>query len=150
MISIRRSSRSDLMPVVIDLRFLAEDIRIYYPLRGEMPAELLLSGCLDESLLPRLSQEPLIRVAKLHGEVIGAYLSTEVSAQIHRLEALAVLAPFRRRGIGSWLVGHALGVSETRGARTCLACANTEADGLFRRLGFQHEEDQWVMRIDSE
>jgi GNAT superfamily N-acetyltransferase len=138
------------MVISIDLKFLAEDVRIFYPLEGESPAQMLVSGGLDASFLPRLAREPLIRVAKHRGEIIGAFLSSQIGAEVHRLEALAVCAPFRRRGVGSWLVGHAIGVSESRGARTFLARANTGADGLFRRLGFQIEAADWVMRIDPE
>ncbi len=134
----------------VDLQFLSRDVRIYFPLRDEYPVDLLVQGGLAEEDHPDLSQKPFLRVAKCRGEVVGVYYSRVITPTRHQMESLAVNPPWRGRGIGSWLVGHALGVSESRGAKELAARANTSADGLFQRLHFVRVYDNWQMNIDPE
>lgn len=148
------------MTATVDLKFLARGLRIFYPWEEELPVDLLVAGGLPAERLPGLSDQPLVRIAKVdrgRGEsvTIGAYLTVVITPARHRLEALAVDPAWRRRGVGSWLVGHALGVSESRGAREVEAPAGTAADGLFERLGFVRRDAEaggsmWLMRIDPE
>ena len=93
------------------------DVHIYRPYGDEVPWELL------EGLVPEDADLDCMRVAK-HGEqVVGAYLSTRTDPNTFTIEALIVDHPFRRCGIGRWLLGHALGVAESKGARAVrLAC----------------------------
>lgn len=120
-----------------------------------MPVDLLVEGGLSAERISGLRGAPLIRVAKTgmeqdEGRIVGVYLCTVLTPARHRLEALAVDRAWRQRGIGSWLVGHALGVSESRGAREFEARAGTAADGLLERLGFVRQESIWLFRIDPE
>ena len=138
------------MAAVVDLQFLARDIRIFYPWEAELPVDLLVAGGLDTARIADLANAPLVRVAKTGGQVISAYLSTVETPQCHRLESLAVLPDWRNRGVGSWMVGHALGVSESRGAREFRARAGTGADGLLARLRFERAGEDWLMRLEPE
>lgn len=101
------------------------------------------------------------RVARLEGQVIGAYSmrepypaeslfaggSTDPAAlAAFHLQWVGVRTDFRRRGLGGWLVGHAIGVAETKGAQ-CLDVSFAEqgdhvavAGALFVALGFVQRE----------
>lgn len=133
-----------------DLEFLAHELQIFYPWAAELPVDLLRLGGLAPELESKLVGQPMIRVAKIERRIVGVYLTVAESDTRHRLIALAVLPEERGRGIGSWLVGHALGVSETRGAREVTVSAGTPADGIFERLRFTRDADQWRMAIDPE
>ena len=62
----------------------------------------------------------ILRVAKHNGAVIGAYAMTapESGETEFTLQMLNVLPPYRGNGIGRWLVGHAIGVAETKGGQS--------------------------------
>lgn len=73
------------------------------------------------------SSDYYLRVAKLDEEVVGAYLMRRAStsaagapgaagdAQTFLLDYLAVMPAQRKRGLGSWLTGHAIGIAESKG-----------------------------------
>ena len=86
-------------------------IPIRRPYPDEVPWELLPQSLADTPALERL------RVAKLDNEVVGVYAFEQVSALHYHVTALAVAAPHRKQGLGRWLLGHAIGVCETKGAR---------------------------------
>lgn len=90
-------------------------IRIYRPYPDEVPRELLPESVADAPDLERM------RVAKLNGEVVGVYAMQPLSSLHHQITALAVAPAYRRQGLGRWLLGHAIGVCETRGARQITA-----------------------------
>ena len=86
-------------------------IPILRPYPDEVPWELLPKPFADSLDLNRM------RVAKLHDEVVGVYAFEQAAALRYSITALAVAAPHRKKGLGSWLLGHAIGVCETKGAQ---------------------------------
>lgn len=83
------------------------DVTVYRPFPGEVPTDLVGSNAaLDD-----------VRIAKLGGRVVGAYRLARVGADRFEVVALAVYPPYRRAGIGRWLLGHAIGLAESRGGR---------------------------------
>ena len=79
----------------------------------------------------------VLRVAKIKEQVVAGYaMSSAVERQDRfRLDWIAVLPDFQRRGVGRWVAGHALGVAESksgRGVRT----RHSEPATFFQRLGF--------------
>lgn len=57
------------------------------------------------------------RVAKLSGTVIGAYEIRRVAPTRFRILGVWVADGYRRNGLGTWLLGHAIGLAEGNGAR---------------------------------
>lgn len=88
-----------------------------------------------------------MRVAKVQGRIVGAYwlvLGGDKERHCFRIKALAVCRSYRGKGIGRWLLAHALGVAEVRGGRTIVAPIENAA--FFRKLGF--ETDSAGTRLD--
>jgi GNAT superfamily N-acetyltransferase len=85
-----------------------------------------------------LSPQPqVLRVAKLQEQIIGCYAMSMPSggSSDYRLAMVSVVEEFRRNGVGRWLVGHAIGVAESRGGRELLASL-PGPEAFFRGLGF--------------
>ena len=88
------------------------DVTVYRPFPGEVPADLVGADApLDD-----------VRIAKVDGHgsksrIAGAYRLVEVDAGWFAIRALGVYPAFRGAGIGRWLLGHAIGIAESRGAR---------------------------------
>lgn len=103
-------------------------VPIYRPYADEMPWELLPDGL--------AAPDPnLTRIAKLGGEVIGAYAIEPVNALHYCINALVVAERHRRQGLGRWLLGHAIGICESKGAREISAPATRSQ--LFVKRGFE-------------
>jgi GNAT superfamily N-acetyltransferase len=60
-----------------------------------------------------------------------------------------VLEPYRRSGVGRWLVGHAIGVAESRGGRQLLALLAGPGDFL-PGLGFQGQPNDYRFEMIPE
>ncbi len=112
--------------------FRARDVRMFRPYRDEIPWELI--SC-PEQAAPEISDATLMRVAKFADTVVGVYAIRPLSPLAFRLEALVVARAFRRRGVGRWLLGHAIGLAESKGGRE-LAVRDGQAGRFFRSAGF--------------
>ncbi len=66
---------------------------------------------------------------------IGAYVVRARSATSFALDYLYIDPDYRQRGLGRWLMGHAIGLSESKGARELTVAASTDCDFL-QRYGF--------------
>ncbi|MGE0625925.1 MAG: GNAT family N-acetyltransferase [Pseudomonadales bacterium] len=125
--------------------FTLKDIHVYRPYPDEIPYELLeLAGAADGH-----TDVDLMRVAKLDGEAVGVYQLRVLTPTCYELIALAVAPDCRHRGLGRWLLGHAIGIAESRGGRE-IRCRAAEARGLFARTGFVAEGDTLVLRLIPE
>ena len=103
-------------------------VPIYRPYADEMPWALLPDGL--------AAPDPdLTRIAKLDGEVIGVYVVEPVNALHYRITGLVVPEHHRRQGLGRWLLGHAIGLCESKGAREISAPATRSQ--LFANRGFE-------------
>lgn len=116
--------------------FSARDATIYRPYTDEIPWDLLLEADPDERRVRAYTDPDLIRVAKYEGVAVGAYVIRPLSAIRTELCTLVVSKPFRRAGLGRWLLGHAIGLTETRGGREIFV-AGVPLRGLFARTGFK-------------
>lgn len=104
--------------------FHRRDVRVYQPFAAELPVDIV-----GPAADPRD-----VRVAKLRDRVVGGYWLVRTSAEGFAIRALGVYADYRHRSIGRWLVGHALGIAESRGGRVVEAPAG--ASGFFLKQGF--------------
>lgn len=124
--------------------FTLKDIDVFRPYPDEIPFDLLeLAGGSVES------DADLMRVAKLDGEAVGVYQLLALSAVSYELVALAVAPECRRRGVGRWLLGHAIGIAESKGGRE-IRIRGAPLKGLFARSGFVAEGDALVLRLSPE
>ena len=88
-----------------------------------------------EQPAPEFSDATLVRVAKFADAVVGVYAIRPLSPLAFRLEVLVVTKAFRRRGVGRWLLGHAIGLAESKGGRE-LAVSDGQARRFFLSAGF--------------
>ena len=116
-------------------------VPIYRPYADEMPWELLP----DRLAAP---DPNLTRIAKLGGEVIGAYAIEPVNALHYRITALVVAERHRRQGLGRWLLGHAVGICESKGAREISAPATRSQ--LFAKRGFERTGESQRLLLTPE
>ncbi len=130
-----------------DFLFLTREIRIYFPYPQDFPQQLLGLSGLANDRIEAARIEPLLRVAKHKDLAIGVYLLVRESECQFRIAALAVLPEFRGKGIASWLVGHALGVAESKGAREVVCTRHASVNGLLQRLGFVAQPDDWRFEL---
>ena len=100
--------------------FRPQDTRIFRPYPDEVPWALLALAGGDEDNLAATLELDRIRVAKLDTEVAGCYAVRPLTATCFELVALAVAEGYRRHGLGRWLLGHAIGLAESKGAREVL------------------------------
>ena len=93
------------------------------------------------TLLGLSKDEPIelddIRVAKHHDNVVAAYQFTRLSSLRFEIERLAVSESYRNRGLGSWMLAHAIGIIESKGGREIFIRA--PSCGFFNRVGFEAE-----------
>ena len=120
--------------------FRARDVRLFRPYTDEVPWELLLEAGADEDVLRDALEQNLLRVGKHEGNVVGAYAVRPRTKTCFELVALAVDPAWRRKGIGRWLLGHAVGLAETKGAREIVAPSGGPGEGFLVRLGFAPAE----------
>ena len=112
-------------------------VSIVRPRPEEIPWELL---CLEAFRDCASDITRLMRIAKDGSNVLGGYLlrSPEGDSMTWQILRVAVLSDARGQGLGYWLIGHAVGVAESRGAAEVLIELPQEhpARGLFLRYGF--------------
>ncbi len=80
---------------------------------------------------------------------MGVYVAEPVGLLTFRIVDLAVAEGWRRRGIGRWLLGHAIGLAESRGARE-VQVANPSPRRFFASIGFVDSGDHMRFQITPE
>ena len=148
-------------------------ISIFRPYAGEAPLHLLEPGysqhlfddalaALGEPARPvgrrgptRIQELLFVRVAKhderSHQESVAAYVVRARSATSFELQHLLVDPFFRGRGLGRWLLGHAMGLSETKGARELVVLGDHPLQARFlSTYGFQQTPEGWLFTFTPE
>jgi N-acetylglutamate synthase-like GNAT family acetyltransferase len=119
-------------PIMIRPRHL----ETFRPWDHEMPWDLLLSVDADRAILEQVVALELVRVAKLEGRIVGAYGIRPQTPTCYELVTLVVEEGWRGRAFGRWLLGHALGLAESRGGREVLVRGQHHA-AFLQRFGFE-------------
>ena len=125
------------------------DLTLYRPYADEIPWDLLAADAVDEDALRAVLELDLMRVAKLEGQIVGAYGIRPLTEIRHELVALRVLEAHRRKGYGRWILGHAIGLAESRGGREILV-RGTAAARFLARTGFEQHGNDLLLELTPE
>ena len=87
------------------------------------------------------------RVAKLDGTVVGAYELKRLADTAFLISALCVVPDCRGRGLGAWLLGHAIGTAESQGARHIEAPL---PNPFYERHGFRVQGGRLMLTLTPE
>ena len=119
--------------------FSYRDVRIFPPFPDEVPQQIVdAGGAVDD-----------VRVAKLDGTVIGAYWLTCALGERFEIKALGVCERCRGRGVGRWLLRHAIGIAEVRGGRVIEVSCQAPA-AFLQDSGFSCEDGVFRLRLTPE
>jgi GNAT superfamily N-acetyltransferase len=126
--------------------FAPQATRIYQPYSDEIPLELLRGDDPNDEQYP---QSAKMRIAKFDGEVVGVYVIEPVDPLRYRLLKLVVDRGFRGHGLGRWLLGHAIGLAESKGAREILVTGQTSRRFLAP-IGFEEDGPNLKLTLTPE
>ena len=129
--------------------FKARDAEIFKPYPDEVPWDLLLEGDPDEKRIGGYLDQELIRVAKFRGEVIGVYVVKPIGRTRFQLANIAVAQGFRDKGLGRWLLSHAIGLAETKGAREIFV-SGARSQAFFESHGFERDGENLLLSLTPE
>jgi len=131
--------------------FQARKVDVFRPYPDEVPWDLLGQAGIAEEELSALLSLDFVRVAKHRGRVVGAYGLRPLEPTRYELVALVVERAYRRRGLGRWLAGHAIGLAETKGGREILARPGAAAGRRFlEQLDFEPDGDGLLLTLIPE
>ena len=88
----------------------------------------------------------LVRVSKCLGAVFAVYPLTQMTEPEFALVSIHVEAGHRRKGLGTWMLGHAIGLAEARGGRS-IEVVFAEGRRFFERRGFNPRKNG-VLRLE--
>ncbi|MEC9286374.1 MAG: GNAT family N-acetyltransferase [Pseudomonadota bacterium] len=115
------------------------DVSIFRP----YPEEMTNSGC--DSVLGAQDLD-LVRVAKWEGEIAARYQLKQMTKTEFVLESIRVEMAYRSRGLGSWMLGHSIGLAEAWGGRS-IEVAFDRRHRFFERRGFSRTKNG-VLRLE--
>jgi len=116
------------------------DVRMLRPYPEELPWEMLLDADPSRTRVAGYLSDELTRVAKLGDAVIGIYALRREDATHFELMNIAVADAYQGTGLGRRLLGHAIGLAESKGARFIdVGTGNSSFDALrfYQRNGFR-------------
>ena len=116
--------------------FEARAVDLFRPYQNEIPWQLLLQADPDEQRVRRYADPDWTRIAKFDGALVGVYVVRANTPLEYQILNLAVAVSYRGKGLGSWLLGHAIGISESKGAREIVTMGFAQTS-LFARVGFE-------------
>jgi ribosomal protein S18 acetylase RimI-like enzyme len=121
-------------------RFNPREYQISRPTPQDVPWPLLLDADPSEARVRGYLDAELFRVAWRNGEIVACYVLVAHEPTRYELMNIAVTPALRGSGLGRWMLGHAIGLAESKGARTIeVATGNSSFDALrfYQRNGFR-------------
>ena len=115
------------------------DFEVYPPFRDELPLDLYGPPHLNTECRPADPAAEFIRIAKNHQKIFGIYELDRSDKGVFVIRSLIVDQANRRKGIGRWLLGHAIGVAESKGGRQLLLRSQL-SKAFFLKFDFYEEE----------
>jgi ribosomal protein S18 acetylase RimI-like enzyme len=113
---------------------------VFRPYPEELPWDLLLDADPSRARVESYLSDALTRVAKLGDEVIGVYALVRHDPTTFELMNIAVREAYQGSGLGRRLLGHAIGLAESKGARVIdVGTGNSSFAALafYQRSGFR-------------
>ena len=126
--------------VTVDKPFEPRDARMFRPYPEELPWELLLDADPSRTRVESYLSLEWTRVAKLDDVVIGVYVLVRHDPTTFELMNIAVSDAYQGTGLGRRLLGHAIGLAESKGARVIdVGTGNSSFKALafYQRAGFR-------------
>ncbi len=120
--------------------FEPRDVRFLRPYPEEIPWDLLLDADPSRSRVESYLSDSLTRITKYDDAVVGVYALQRHDATTFELMNIAVAQSYRRSGLGRRLLGHAIGLAESKGARAIDAGTGNSSFAALRfyqRAGFR-------------
>ena len=124
-------------------------VEVFKPYASELPEALLEAERLSEQTIDRWFDAETLRIAKIGTDVLGAYAMDRIDAINFELHGVIVDPRVRKQGLGRWLVGHAIGVAESKGGRH-LHTRATSGTRMYKALGFEDSGDQHTFDMIQE
>ncbi len=113
------------------------DIEVFSAEPQNLPADL--SAIYAQTVAAGSAE--ILRVAKLNEVIIACYamhgprIKGDAADSDYVLQMIAVQEQYRRQNVGRWLMGHAIGVAESKGGRG-LQVPHSAHEEFFLTLGF--------------
>jgi GNAT superfamily N-acetyltransferase len=107
-------------------------LRIYRPWQDGVPTQLFADAGFEP---PSDLDSDWVRVGRIGKGTVAAYALARLDATAFTVRCLVVARHYRGRGLGRWMLGHAIGISEGKGART-LDVVPAPVTSLFLHAGF--------------
>ncbi len=98
-------------------RFNFRALRLLHPYPSEVPWQLLQTVEPDRTRLEGWIQGGMLRMALLDDTPVAAYILRQQDITNFELLLLVVAPALRRQGLGRWMLGHAVGIAESKGGR---------------------------------
>ena len=114
------------------------DFEVYPPFRDELPLDLYGPPHLKAECGPADPPAEFIRIAKNQKKVVGIYELDRCDKGVFVIRSLIVDQANRRNGIGRWLLGHAIGVAESKGGHQLLLRSQL-SKAFFQKFDFYEE-----------
>ena len=114
------------------------DFEVYPPFRDELPLGLYGPPHLKAECGPADPPAEFIRIAKNQKKVFGIYELDRSDKGVFVIRSLIVDQASRRNGIGRWLLGHAIGVAESKGGHQLLLRSQL-SKAFFQKFDFYEE-----------
>lgn len=124
-------------------------VEIFRPYASELPEALLETAGLSDEVIDQWLESETLRVGKIGSDVLGAYAMDRIDITNFELHGVIVEPRWRKQGLGRWLVGHAIGVAESKGGRH-LHVKTTGASRMYARLGFIPNGEQHTFDMIQE
>lgn len=111
------------------------EVEVFRPYANEVPEDLLWAEDFPPDTVERWLAAEMVRIAKRGEQVLGIYALDRGDGLTYILHGVVVAPGWRKQGLGRWLVGHAIGVAESKGARHVLF-PHRQATRLLVNIGF--------------
>ena len=121
------------------------EVEVFRPYANEIPEDLLWSEDFTAGQVDTWLNAEMVRIAKRADDVLAMYAMDCGDGETYVLHGVVVSPGWRRQGLGRWLVGHAIGVAESKGGRHVLF-PEDRAKRFLGHVGFV--DDQRGQRFD--
>ena len=118
------------------------ELEVFRPYEDEFPEALLWEAGADDDCCARWRAAQMVRIARHAGELAAVYAMDRLDLTSFQLHGVVVARRWRRQGLGRWIIGHAIGVAESKGGRG-IVLPSAGGSRCFSHIGFERQGDHW-------